>query len=298
MTLSFAETDKAYDPPLLGPDEPSPFTVLNPDGKAHCLLICDHASNRVPAKLEKLGLSDADLEKHIAWDIGVAKITEVMSERLDAPAIMANYSRLVVDLNRRIDHPTAFVTSNEGQPIPGNITMTQDDKNHRVNEIYGPYHEEVTRLIDGFLDKDIVPALISIHSFTPVFYKQVRPWEIGVLWVQDERLPLPTIEYFRKEGFTVGDNEPYDARILRGTTINYHADARRLPNALVEIRNDLISNDKDSTLWGERLSACYKEVLGDENLFTYYDGPVMDHDPEREFHYFEELIQKAKRGEL
>ena len=298
MTATFAQTDKAYEPPLLGADEPAPFTVLNPNGKAKCLLICDHASNRVPAKLDGLGLSEADLQKHIAWDIGVAKVTQVMSELLDAPAIMANYSRLVVDLNRRIDHPTAFVTSNEGQPIPGNITMSHEDKNHRVTEIYGPYHEEVTRLIDSFLERDIVPALISIHSFTPIFYKQVRPWEIGVLWVQDERLPEPTITHFRDKGFTVGDNEPYDARILRGTTINYHGDARGLPNALVEVRNDLIATESDSIVWGERLAECYKDVLKDEKLYSLYDGPVIDHDPEREFHYFEELIEKAKRGEL
>jgi predicted N-formylglutamate amidohydrolase len=298
MTVTVLETADPIEPPLIQEDEPKPYTILNRNGKARCLLICDHASNRIPAKLGKLGLSDDDLQKHIAWDIGVGEVTRQLSDILDAPAILANYSRLVVDVNRRLDHPTAFVTSNEGHPIPGNASMATEDKTLRIREIYGPYHDMINELIEERLADNIVPAIISIHSFTPVFYKQVRPWEIGVLWVQDARLPIPTINYFSDRGYIVGDNEPYDARILRGTTINHHADSRGLANVLIEIRNDLVAEKGQCSKWAQMLGECYSGVLKDEGLYSFYDGPQIHHDKEKEFHYFDELVEKAKRGEV
>lgn len=283
--------------PLLGKDEPPPFSVMNADGKTPCILVCDHASNLVPQKLQRLGMSDDDLQQHYAVDIGVKKITEVMSEALDAPAIFGNYSRLVVDLNRKVDHPTAFVMTGEGKPVPGNIVMDDTDRAQRIEELYNPFHDKLSSMIDDYLAQGVVPAVIAIHSFTPVFYNQRRPWEIGVLWVQDDRIPRATIDHFAAQGYCVGDNEPYDARYLRGTTVNRHADARFLPNALVEVRNDLISTDNDAIDWANRLVECYNPILSDENLYTLYDGPVVEHDPEEERTYFERLVEKAKKGD-
>lgn len=297
MTVTFSQTAEPLSPPLLAEDEPLPYTVLNPDGKAKCLILCDHASNYVPKKLDNLGLSEEELQGHMAWDIGVGAISRQLSDILDAPAILANYSRLVIDLNRRLDHPTSIVTNSEGKAIPVNAAMAEDDRNLRASEIYAPYHKKVEELVDGFLNRDIVPAIISIHSFTRTFYKQIRPWEIGVLWVQDPRLSVPTIKFFEEKGYTVGDNEPYDARILRGTTVNHHADARGLPNALIEVRNDLVATEEGQREWAALLGECYKSVLQDETIYSLYDGPQVDHDPEKEYRYFDELIEKAKKGD-
>lgn len=297
MTVTISETAEPISPPLLQRDEPEPYRIINADGKARCLIICDHASNYIPAKLNNLGLGEDALSMHIAWDIGACALTELVSDMLDAPAILANYSRLVVDCNRRLDHPTAFVTSGDGQPVPGNVTMSEQERAMRVEEIYAPYHRKIEQLIKGYTDNGIVPVIFSIHSFTRLFFNQVRPWEIGFLWVQDDRVTAPMMEYFDSKGYTVGDNEPYDARILRGTTINQHADAAGLPNALVEICNEELGDEAGIRKWAGMLSESVGRVLEDESVYSYYKGPVIMPDPEKEKSYFDELITQAKEGE-
>ncbi len=282
---------------LLAQDDLPPFSVINEEGAAPCLLICEHASNRIPQSLGSLGLADSDLQKHIAWDIGTDKVTRVLSGILGAPAILANYSRLIVDLNRRLDHPTAFVKSAENGDIPANVNMTEEERSLREEEIYHPFHQGIESLLEGFKARDIVPMVISIHSFSRRFYNYERPWEIGVLWVQDKRLPAQIMDFFEKKGFTVGDNEPYDAKIIRGTAINHHADGRALPNALIEIRNDLIEDDEKAAQWAEMLGDAIKPLLGIPEMHKLYDGPQEPHDPSREKIYFDELIEKARRGE-
>jgi len=127
MSARIPPTVPSVTPPLLGADEPPPVSVINPGGRAKCLLVCDHASNRVPRKLGTLGLAEEELQKHSSWDIGAREATLLFAELLDAQAVIANYSRMVVDLNRRLDHPTIFPTSSEGVPVPGNIEMNEAD---------------------------------------------------------------------------------------------------------------------------------------------------------------------------
>ncbi len=298
MTVTSISQAPPVEPPLLSPDEPAPYEIVNPDGAARCLLICDHAANKIPAKLGMLGLADEDLQRHYALDIGTRDVTLQLAEKLDAPAILGTYSRLVVDLNRRLDHPTAFVTNAEGKMVAGNAGLSAQDRELRVTEIYEPYHNKISAMIEDFVARGVIPAIVSIHSFTPVFYKQVRPWEIGVLWTHDPRIPIPFMQYFRDKGFTVGDNEPYDARVLRGTTVNHHADERGLANALVEIRNDLVRTPEDITNWAEMLADSLQIVLQDEGIYSYYDGPrAPGHDPDVEHNYFNKLIERAKRGD-
>ena len=182
--------------------------------------------------------------------------------------------------------------------MPGNVAMSEGEKTLRVNELYEPFHNKLSAMIDGYVSQGTHPAIIAIHSFTPTFFQQQRPWEIGVLWVQDSRLPAPIMQHFRDKDFTVGDNEPYDARIMRGTTVNYHADARGLPNALIEVRNDLIDTDEKAHEWADMLSHSIAPLLEDEALFTAYEGPQIMHSPEMEQEYFDRLIQKAKQGDL
>lgn len=283
-------------------DDAPPYRVVGEEliaaGETKCLILCDHAGRKVPHHLDYLGLPLEDFNNHYAYDIGTHDMGLRIAERLKAPVILSNYSRLVVDVNRRIDHPTVFATSGEGKPVPGNIGITHEEKMIRKAMIYDPYHDKVADLIQQFLDRGVIPAILSIHSFTPIFYKQRRPWEVGVLWVQDDRLPRPIMEYFRNLGFTVGDNEPYDARMLSGSTVNRHADAARLPNALVEIRNDLISTHDDAVKWGDLCADCFEDVLQDDSIYSFYDGPDYDYnDIHIENSYFEKLIQKAQTGE-
>lgn len=286
-----------YDTPLLGPDEPPPYTILNPDGAAPFILTCEHAGLAVPAKLNRLGLEDEDYTKHYAFDIGAKRVTETLSALMDAPAILGNYSRLVVDLNRIVTAPTAFVMTGEGKPIPGNVTITEADKACRAREVYAPYEEALEAMIDKGLQRGLVPPLVSIHSFTPQFYNFRRPWQVGFLWTHDARLSKRMIDFFIRAGYVVGDNQPYDHRILRGSAINRHGDARLLANTLVEIRQDLIATDENSDQWAKILADCLREVLADGRLYSYYDGPLTPHDPEKERLYYDALAAASKRGE-
>ncbi|MDB5490267.1 MAG: hypothetical protein JWO78_116 [Micavibrio sp.] len=286
-----------YEAPLLGPDEPPPYTVLNPDGAAPFILTCEHAGLAVPAKLNRLGLDDEDYTKHYAFDIGVKRMTETLSALMDAPAILGNYSRLVVDLNRIVTAPTAFAASGEGKPIPGNVSITEADKRCRTLEIYEPYERALGAMIDRGLQRGLIPPLVSIHSFTPQFYNFRRPWQVGFLWTHDSRLSKRMIDFFTRAGYVVGDNQPYDHRILRGSAINRHGDSRLLPNTLVEIRQDLIATHEDSDKWAKILADCLREGLADGQLYSYYDGPLTPHDPEKERIYYEALAAASKRGE-
>lgn len=282
---------------LLGKDDPPPYEIFNPEGKAKCLILCDHAGNAVPKALDNLGLAEEYLHKHCAIDIGARGVSVALAELLDAPCVLANYSRLVVDLNRYLDHPTAFVKDCEGYSVPGNVNMSEEDRRARITGIYEVYHRAVEEQLARFEARGVVPAIISVHSFTKYFYRQERPWEIGVLWAHDGRLPLPVIGNLRREGFTVGDNEPYDARMLWGTTVNIHGDAHGFPNILFEVRNDLIADPAGEKEYAEILAASMKDVLEDERLYSLYEGEKVVHDPVLSQTYFDELVRKAKKGE-
>jgi predicted N-formylglutamate amidohydrolase len=297
MRMPDPASDFSYIAPLLGPGDPPPVTVRNPEGKAKCLLICDHASASVPAKLGRMGLEDEDFQRHYTVDIGAGGVTEALSDLLDAPAVLCNYSRVVVDTNRPLDHPTAFVTSGEGKPIPGNLFLSEEDRACRVAEIYNPFHDTLRAEIDKFLMRGEIPILLAVHSFTPVFFKQKRPWEFGVLWVQDRRISDPMISHFKGLGYNVGDNQPYDARAISGTTINRHGDDRKLPNVLVEIRNDMLRDAAGIQKWAGELNVFMQQILEDESLRTLYDGPLFHYDPDQARTYFETLVRQAQQDD-
>ncbi len=282
---------------LLADDEAAPYAILNPQGSANVILTCEHAGAIVPASLGLLGMDPEDYTRHYAVDVGIRRVAETLSALLDAPLILGNYSRLVVDLNRDLDHPTAFVTSGEGKVVPGNIGMTAENRAARVREIYDPYNAALSGMIDHAVSAGRHPAIVSLHSFTPQYFAFRRPWEVGFLWTHDSRLSQALIGYFRQRGFVVGDNQPYDHRIVRGSAINRHADARRLSNTLLEIRNDLILNDNHADHWAKLLADGLHEVLAEPGICSYYDGPLTEYDPDAERIYFQELIEKSKRGE-
>lgn len=236
-------------PQLLQPDDLPPVAVINPDGAMPVVLICDHGSNRVPRGLADLRLDAAALSRHIAWDIGAAAVGRMLADKLDAPLVLPAYSRLVIDLNRDPEDPTAICVISDRTIVPGNRDLSPADRAARVAEIFQPYHRAVAERIDGHLARGRRPALVSLHSFTPVIAgwgheRQERPWHIGVLFDRDERLAQPLLAALRRRGdLVVGENEPYSGRNGHGYSLDHHGTARGLAHVELEMRQDLIADD-------------------------------------------------------
>jgi predicted N-formylglutamate amidohydrolase len=230
------------------------------------LILCDHASNAIPQGYGTLGLPREALERHIAYDIGAAEVTRALAGILGAPAVLSTYSRLVIDPNRGLDDPTLVMRYSDGAIVPGNAYIDAAEIGHRGTRLWAPYRQEIAATVDAMIATGEPPALISIHSFTPVMRSLMRPWKIGVLWDCDDRIPKPLIEAMLGEpdlrADEVGDNEPYDGA-LAGDTIDEIATARGLANALIEIRQDLIAEGRDATAWAERLARALRPIIAD-----------------------------------
>ncbi len=268
-TLEIATPDaqEAQDSGLLAPDEPRPFERFNTGGRASLLLVCDHATPFIPRALNGLGLDEASLSRHIAWDIGIAEVTRHLARRLDAAAVLSHFSRLIVDPNRPLDNPTLMPEISDGTVVPGNRGLTPAARRARIDTFFRPYHQAIDAGIDAMQAQGRVPVLISMHSFTPVMHGIQRPWEIGILWNRDPRLPKPLMERLRTEGLTVGDNEPYSGADGHGYTQHSHGDSRGIANVLIEVRQDLIDTPQGAADWADRLGAVLEAVLGDPALY-------------------------------
>jgi predicted N-formylglutamate amidohydrolase len=211
------------------------------------LLLCDHASNAVPEDVD-LGIATELLDLHIAIDIGAAAVTRALAATLDAPAILATVSRLVIDLHREPDHVGLIPHRSDGHLIPGNEAA---DRAARIARYHAPYH----RLIRDCVRARRPKLILSIHSFTPRLEHggTPRPWEVGVLYNRDTRAALPTVRFFRDRGLTTGDNEPYSGRLLNAT-LNRHAEGQGIPSVAIEIRNDLIRDAAGVARWSQILA--------------------------------------------
>ena len=227
---------------LLTSSEPSPFHVLNPLAEEPMLLVCDHASCRFPQALGDMGLDPFARRCHLAIDIGAGKLTECLAKSLGVTAVVAQYSRLVVDCNRQLMDPGAFLEYGDGIIVPGNRNLTQADKDARANAIYRPYHNAIDSQVKRLSVVGPRPALISIHSFTPVLNGVSRAVQTGVLWDQDARTGDIFLEGFRSAGYVTGDNEPYSGKAPQDYTIDHHAEEINLPHVGIEIRQDLIDD--------------------------------------------------------
>ena len=205
------------------------------------LFLCDHASNAVPPAYGTLGLPAAEFKRHIASDIGAGDLTVALAASFSAPALLGVWSRLLVDLNRGPDDPTLVMKISDGALIPGNARADAAEIAHRIATYHAPYHAAIEDEIAQSMAAGFAPALISMHSFTPVWRGDPRPWEIGILWDRDDRLAKPLMSAFEAAGLVTGDNEPYDGA-LEGDTLWTHATSRGLPNVLIEVRQDLISD--------------------------------------------------------
>ncbi len=238
-----------------------PFELVNPSAEADLVVLCDHASNALPAEYGTLGLPPADLERHIGWDIGAAEVTRKMAAALGVPAVLSCFSRLLIDPNRGDDDPTLVMKLSDGAIIPGNRHVDAAEREARRATYWQPYQDAVAGVIDRLTAEGRVPVIVSIHSFTPVWRGHPRPWHAGILWDSDPRLPHLLLAGLRGEpGLVVGDNEPYSGS-LKGDTMYRHGTSRGLANALVEIRQDLIDTQHGAEEWAGRLSRLLEEAL-------------------------------------
>lgn len=205
------------------------------------VFLCDHASNALPPEYGTLGLAALEFKRHIASDIGAGPLTRALAASFGAPALLGVWSRLLIDLNRGPDDPTLVMKISDGALVPGNAAADAAEIAHRIAAFHAPYHAAIETEIVTAEAAGFAPAIVSMHSFTPVWRGDPRPWQIGILWDRDDRLARPLIEGFTAAGFVTGDNEPYDGA-LEGDTLWTHATSRGLPNVLIEVRQDLIAD--------------------------------------------------------
>jgi len=249
------------DDKLLTPDDPAPFETMNRDGPAPLLLVCDHASCAIPARLGHLGLADDVFERHIAYDIGAQQVSRHLATHLNAPLISAGFSRLVIDVNRPVGHPDSIVEEIDGTPIPGNLELDENAKRHRITELFEPYHDAVNRALGRIWERGVAPIIFSVHSFSPGFGAAPRPWDIGVLWNRDPRIAVPLMEKLEALGLKVGDNEPYSGQQL-AYTIDMHGGSAGLANCVIEINQDQVRDTAGIARWSAILEEIMPEIMG------------------------------------
>lgn len=247
---------------LLQPHEPPAVEVERETAESSFFLTCDHASKRIPERLGSLGISSAERARHIAWDIGAAGVARGLSARLQAPLVLQNYSRLVIDCNRHLWREDLIPTLSEATEIPGNRRLDERARQARINEIHAPYHTAIARLLAARHARGQAPIYVSVHSFTPVYLGQPRPQHIGLLSNRDRRVADLLLAGLRADpaGLCVGDNEPYRLTAEGDYGVPVHAERRGLPYVLLEIRQDLIATATGQQEWAARLAVLLLEA--------------------------------------
>lgn len=268
---NFPENGGRY--PLIGPGDSPPFTTYNEHAGSPVLLVADHASPYFPASLNQLGLADWVLERHVAWDIGVDKLACFLADKLDAQAVLAGFSRLIIDPNRHPDDASAIAEISDGISIPGNIGLDEEQRAQRVQSFFQPYHDTIAEKLDRFLQAGVIPAMISVHTCSPVFDRIVRPWHVGIMWDKDPRIPVPLIRRLEQvSGVCVGDNEPYSGRHPHDFTIDHHAEPEGLPHVGIEVRQDLVREDAGARKWAGILAESLRDILSDAGLYRRFSA--------------------------
>jgi predicted N-formylglutamate amidohydrolase len=246
---------------MTAPEHPPPerpaIVVRNEAGRSPVVLTCEHAANFIPARYARLGLPPQELERHIAWDAGAAALAEALSQALDAPLFLGTHSRLLIDLNRPAGVASSIPLRSEATDIPGNRDLAADERRWREQALLAPYHARIA----SFLDRRSGPTLlVAIHSFTPVYLGERRPWHAGILYGAAAAFGEAVAATLAREpGLTVGTNVPYRITREGDTTIPVHGDDRGVPAILVEIRNDLLGDATAVARWCARLAGALKE---------------------------------------
>jgi len=255
---------------LIGADEIRPVLVTNEAGRSPFVIVADHAGKYLPRSLQMLGLQAAECDRHIAWDIGAGAVASLIGDSLDALVIRQNYSRLAIDCNRTPGSETSIIELSETTIVPGNINLSKSDVAARASEIFEPYHDRIASELDRRLHAGRPTALIAIHSFTPVFKDEVRPWHVGVLYNRDPRLAKILIGLLRNEhNLIVGDNEPYWVSDASDYTIPIHGERRNLIHVAIEIRQDLVADAAGQRWWAAlfaRLLPLAYQMIGHNSI--------------------------------
>ncbi|MCF4098395.1 N-formylglutamate amidohydrolase [Maritalea mediterranea] len=246
---------------LLTDADPNPIDFFNPEGDADVLLVCEHAGQMVPEKLNGLNLADTDMDKHIGWDIGAAAVTKRMAKLLNAPALLQRYSRLVVDCNRPPEAPDAMPEIADNVPIPGNQNLSAIARQQRVDEIFWPFHHAVEDAIHSKRYR----LVLSIHSFTPTLGEEPRPWPLAFLYRGDAATPTMLAKYVQQAqpDLAIGMNQPYQIDDESDWFVPHHGERNNIPHSLIEIRNDQISTENGQNLWAAQLALATTQYLDD-----------------------------------
>jgi predicted N-formylglutamate amidohydrolase len=251
-----------------------PFETLSGNRDKGMVILADHAMRLLPERYGLLGLPETAFSRHIAYDIGIEALCRALAQRLDVPAVLSRFSRLLIDPNRGEDDPTLIMKISDGAIIPGNHPITDEEWNYRIETFHRPYHRAVDETITAVAEATgKAPLVLSLHSFTPAWKGVARPWHAGILWDSDDRAVRPLLAKLGADGdLVVGDNEPYDGA-LRGDTMYRHCMVRGIPHALLEVRQDLIADEAGVAAWAERLTPMFAELNADPALHAYSVHP-------------------------
>jgi predicted N-formylglutamate amidohydrolase len=246
----------------VAPPSSSAVERLNAGGSAPLLLLCDHASNAIPVAWGDLGLDAESRRAHVAWDIGAAEVTRGLSAALDAVALLSGYSRIFIDCNRALDDPASIALESDGIVVPGNQTLDEAECVRRADLAFHPYHAAVRAELQRLRGRGSNPAVIAVHSCTPVFQGVRRPWHVGVLWKADEPSARAMLAAFGEEaGIAIGDNQPYSAKEFAGHTITNVVEPTGLRHTIIEVRQDLIANAAGIETWVARIAAAIRTTF-------------------------------------
>ena len=240
---------------LLAPDEPSPVLEIGRERSSAFVVAVDHASARIPRRLDRLGLPAAELERHIAWDIGALEVAQRLAADLDAPLLATNYSRLVIDCNRDPRVASSIPTIGESVEIPGNVSLSDEEVAARRREIFEPYHALLGEVLDARQRAGRQTILVAQHTMTDVFKGVRRLMHAAVLYNRDRRFAALVLEALRgDDGLVVGDNQPYFVSDETDYTIPRHAEARGLLHVEIEVRQDLVGDAAGQAEWAVRIA--------------------------------------------
>ena len=256
-----ADSKSTQVPPLLAPDEPPAFEVIEEKLRSPFLITCDHAGKRLPRALGTLGLPESELSRHIAWDLGAAALARFLARELGAFAIMQTYSRLVIDCNRPLDVPSSIPQLSENTVIPGNQGLSQALAEERARAIFHPYHARIVSEFERRASAAQPSVLIAVHSFTPTFMGVSRPWHVGMLYNRDARLGRRLIELLSRDPeLVVGDNEPYSVSDLSDYGVVVYGERRGIPHVEIEVRQDLLMDETGQQTWANRFARLLPEA--------------------------------------
>lgn len=240
--------------------EVDPVIVKNDDGSSPVLMICEHAGRLLPKSCGLLGISEAAMASHIAWDIGAASLSQILADRLDATLVMQAYSRLYFDCNRSLEAPDAIVKENDGITLPENLNLSAEQRSERCDLVYKPFSQSISEIIDSRTHIGKSTVIVTIHSFTPVYRNQIRDLELGIIHDDCPDLAGIILRMANKDkSYRTAMNQPYSAADRVTHTLITHGINRGLPNVMLEVRNDLIDNPKGLEIWADRLQTIIRD---------------------------------------